>query len=51
MEFQAVIMAGGRGSQMNDLTSSIPKPLLPVGHKPLIWYSVNMLENAGFKGM
>lgn len=49
MELQAVIMAGSRGSQMNDLTSSIPKPLLPVGNKPLIWYTVNMLERAGFK--
>lgn len=49
MEFQAVIMAGGRGDQMNDLTSSIPKPLLPIGNKPLIWYSINTLERVGFK--
>lgn len=34
---------------MTDLTSSIPKPLLPVGNKPLIWYPLNLLERVGFE--
>ncbi|KAJ8357649.1 hypothetical protein SKAU_G00204430 [Synaphobranchus kaupii] len=38
MELQAVLMAAGGGSRMMDLTYSMPKPLLPVGNKPLIWY-------------
>jgi len=50
MEFQAVVMAAGRGSRMTELTSCIAKPLLPVGNKPMIWYPVNMLEKAGFQG-
>uniref|UniRef100_F7ALR5 Translation initiation factor eIF2B subunit gamma n=1 Tax=Ornithorhynchus anatinus TaxID=9258 RepID=F7ALR5_ORNAN len=49
MEFQAVVMAVGGGSRMMDLTSSIPKPLLPVGNKPLIWYPLNLLERVGFE--
>ncbi|XP_053893751.1 translation initiation factor eIF-2B subunit gamma isoform X1 [Malaclemys terrapin pileata] len=49
MEFQAVVMAAGGGSRMMDLTSSIPKPLLPVGNKPLIWYPLNLLERIGFE--
>ncbi|XP_066305036.1 translation initiation factor eIF2B subunit gamma-like [Branchiostoma lanceolatum] len=49
MEFQAVVMAAGRGSRMTDLTASIPKPLLPIGNRPMIWYPVNMLETAGFQ--
>uniref|UniRef100_A0A8C4L3D7 Translation initiation factor eIF2B subunit gamma n=1 Tax=Equus asinus TaxID=9793 RepID=A0A8C4L3D7_EQUAS len=49
MEFQAVVMAVGGGSRMTDLTSSIPKPLLPVGNKPLIWYPLNLLEHVGFE--
>ncbi|XP_007077353.2 translation initiation factor eIF-2B subunit gamma isoform X1 [Panthera pardus] len=49
MEFQAVVMAAGGGSRMTDLTSSIPKPLLPVGNKPLIWYPLNLLERVGFE--
>lgn len=35
---------------MTDLTSSIPKPLLPVGNRPLLWYPLNLLERAGFEG-
>ena len=50
MEFQAVIMAAGHGSRMTDLTTRTPKPLLPIGNKPMIWYPVSMLENAGFEG-
>ncbi|XP_078658675.1 translation initiation factor eIF2B subunit gamma-like isoform X1 [Branchiostoma floridae x Branchiostoma belcheri] len=49
MEYQAVVMAAGRGSRMTDLTASIPKPLLPIGNRPMIWYPVNMLETAGFQ--
>ncbi|XP_018431364.1 PREDICTED: translation initiation factor eIF-2B subunit gamma-like, partial [Nanorana parkeri] len=49
LELQAVVMAVGGGSRMSDLTSSIPKALLPVGNKPLLWYPLNMLERAGFE--
>ncbi|KAM6327780.1 translation initiation factor eIF2B subunit gamma isoform 2-T2 [Podargus strigoides] len=49
MEFQAVVMAAGGGSRMTDLTSSIPKALLPVGNRPLLWYPLNLLERAGFE--
>ncbi|XP_067846189.1 translation initiation factor eIF-2B subunit gamma [Heptranchias perlo] len=49
MEFQAVLMAAGGGSRMMDLTSNIPKPLLPVGNKPLIWYPLNLIERLGFE--
>ncbi|XP_077132924.1 translation initiation factor eIF2B subunit gamma [Ranitomeya variabilis] len=49
VELQAVVMAIYGGSRMQDLTTSIPKPLLPVGNKPLLWYPLNMLERAGFE--
>ncbi|XP_018608641.1 translation initiation factor eIF2B subunit gamma [Scleropages formosus] len=49
MELQAVVMAAGGGSRMMDLTYSIPKPLLPIGNKPLIWYPLSLLERVGFE--
>ncbi|XP_040264124.1 translation initiation factor eIF-2B subunit gamma isoform X1 [Bufo bufo] len=49
VELQAVVMAVYGGSRMQDLTTSIPKPRLPVGNKPLVWYPLNMLERAGFE--
>lgn len=43
-------MAAGGGSRMMDLTYNTPKPLLPVGNRPLIWYPLNLLERVGFEG-
>ncbi|GAH08604.1 unnamed protein product, partial [marine sediment metagenome] len=33
---KAVILAGGLGRRLRPLTFSIPKPLLPVGEKPIL---------------
>ncbi|KRT82246.1 hypothetical protein AMK59_3733 [Oryctes borbonicus] len=48
-EFQAVILAAGKGSRMPELTASKPKCLLPVGSKPLIWYPLLKLQQSGFR--
>ena len=51
MEFQAVVLAGGKGSRMNELTrGKTPKCLLPIGNKPMLWFPLKMLENHGFAG-
>lgn len=49
-EFQAIVMAGGRGSRMTELTAGRPKCLLPIGNKPLVWYPLQLLERTGIKG-
>ncbi|XP_053394103.1 translation initiation factor eIF-2B subunit gamma-like [Mercenaria mercenaria] len=49
MEFQAVVLAAGRGSRMTDLTSQVPKALLPIGNMPMLWYPINALQRAGFE--
>lgn len=45
-----MLMAAGGGSRMTDLTYNTPKPMLPVGNKPLMWYPLNLLERVGFEG-
>ncbi|XP_014673709.1 PREDICTED: translation initiation factor eIF-2B subunit gamma-like [Priapulus caudatus] len=49
MEFQAVVMAAGKGSRMVDLTAKTCKALLPIGNIPMVWYPLNQLERAGFE--
>ncbi len=49
-EFQAVVLAGGRGSRFTELTRHKPKCFLPIGNLPMVWYPLNMLQKAGFKG-
>jgi len=42
---QCVILAAGRGTRMMELTSSVPKPMLDVGGKPLLEYKIAALPN------
>lgn len=44
----AVIMAGGEGTRLRPYTQVIPKPLLPVGEKPILEILVTQLRNEGF---
>ena len=45
----AVIMAGGRGSRLGDLTRATPKPLLPVAGRPIIEWAILELVGAGVR--
>lgn len=40
---QAVILVGGLGSRLRPLTSTIPKPMLPLFNKPFIGYIIDLL--------
>jgi len=44
----AVVMAGGLGTRMRPLTYSIPKPLLPIGEKPILELILTRLRKYGF---
>lgn len=44
-----VILAGGYGSRLGNLTNSIPKPMVQVGGKPIIWHIMKTYSFYGIK--
>ncbi|MCX7164990.1 MAG: nucleotidyltransferase family protein [Rhodocyclales bacterium] len=46
---KTMILAAGRGERMRPLTDITPKPLLPVGGKPLIVWHLERLAKAGLR--
>ncbi|BAO56738.1 nucleotidyltransferase family protein [Nonlabens marinus] len=49
LPLECMIMAGGRGKRLSPLTDSIPKPMLPLGDKPIIEYNIDRLIAFGIK--
>jgi dTDP-glucose pyrophosphorylase len=49
LSMRAVIMAGGYGARLQPLTDEVPKPMLPVGGRPLLELIVESLRQAGIR--
>jgi glucose-1-phosphate cytidylyltransferase len=45
---KVVILAGGFGTRLSEYTESIPKPMVTVGGKPILWHIMNSYAKAGF---
>ena len=49
LPLSAVVMAGGYGTRLQPLTEDMPKPMLPVGGRPLVERIVDQLRAAGIR--
>ena len=47
LPLDALVMAGGRGSRLQPMTDSVPKPLLKVGDKAIIDHNIDRLRAFG----
>lgn len=45
---KVVIFAGGFGTRLSEYTDTIPKPMVKIGGKPIIWHIMNHYANQGF---
>jgi len=49
LQLSAMIMAGGFGKRLQPLTNDTPKPMLPIGDKPLLELTIRKLRKAGIR--
>ncbi|MBU0952185.1 MAG: glucose-1-phosphate cytidylyltransferase [Elusimicrobia bacterium] len=45
---KVVILAGGRGTRITEETQAIPKPMIEIGGKPIIWHIMKTYSHYGF---
>ena len=46
---KVIILAGGYGTRLSEYTETIPKPMVTVGGKPIIWHIMKTYANFGHK--
>ena len=46
---KVIILAGGYGTRLGDITEAIPKPMLKIGNKPILWHIMKIYAYYGYK--
>lgn len=46
---KVVILAGGYGSRLGDITNIVPKPMVQIGGKPILWHIMKIYSYYGIK--
>lgn len=46
---KVVILAGGYGTRIRDVSEDIPKPMIPIGPYPILWHIMNIYAGFGHK--
>jgi glucose-1-phosphate cytidylyltransferase len=48
MNFPVVILSGGKGTRIRDVADDIPKPMIPIGDRPILWHIMKGYAQHGF---
>ncbi|MEO6419857.1 MAG: sugar phosphate nucleotidyltransferase, partial [Polyangiaceae bacterium] len=44
---KAVILCGGQGTRIREANEVLPKPMLPIGEKPIVWHIMKGFASHG----
>jgi len=46
---QVVILCGGMGTRIRDVADDIPKPMIPIGGRPILWHIMKRYADHGYR--
>ena len=46
---KVVILAGGQGTRLREVSKETPKPMVEIGGKPILWHIMSHYASYGFK--
>ena len=46
---KTIILAGGYGTRLGNITEAIPKPMVKIGNKPILWHIMKTYAHYGYK--
>jgi len=49
LETPVIILCGGQGTRIRDVSESLPKPMVPVGGLPVLWHIMKIYSAHGYK--
>lgn len=49
MSVKCVILCGGKGTRIRDVADDIPKPLINIGERPILWHIMKLYAHYGVK--
>src|SRR6185436_19056066 len=49
LDMPVVILAGGLGTRLREETEYRPKPMVKVGHQPILWHIMKLYSHHGFR--
>lgn len=48
-ELPVFVLCGGLGTRLKEQTELVPKPMVPIGNRPILWHVLNSYAHQGFK--
>ena len=46
---KVMILCGGQGTRIRDVAENLPKPLVDVGGRPILWHIMKLYAHYGFR--
>lgn len=46
---KVVLFCGGQGMRMRDFSDEVPKPMVPIGYRPILWHLMRYYSHFGHK--